>query len=475
MPVQKVAVVMCPNCRVKFQTPVLQVLDVRVNPNVKALVLQGLLNVAACPQCGFAAPLSLPFIYHDPAKEKALLFLPMDVGANEVERQKVAGQLTRELMDSIPQEERKGYLFQPETFFNFETLVERILELDGVTKEMLERRQAQQRWVLELLEQEPDKWEASLFEHADLVDEALFLLLDVFRNQFQAAESEHPVVEKLLQLVTFLVEHTEVGAHIRRRNEALRTLQANPTRAGLLEALQLAPDDETVTALVQVALPLMDYQFFKDLLRLIEEEMDAERKARLLRMREQVLAAREDIRRAEEELIEARLKLLEDILNAQDRKKMIQSHRSEIDEAFSMVLESQLEGAQKHGYRELYNELMAIVNLLAEMAEESLPPELRLIRRLLEAPNDEAMDRLLEQRAALVTPQFAELLAEMVKHYQTEQNMELVARLEQILTRVRARLGTAAATSAPAEPTPPQQKPASDETTTPSGLIIAKR
>lgn len=475
MPVQKVAVVTCPNCRTRFQTPILQVLDVRVNPNVKALVLQGLLNVAACPQCGFAAPLALPFIYHDPAKEKALLFLPMDVGANEVERQKVAGQLTRELMDSIPQEERKGYLFQPETFFNFETLIERILELDGVTKEMLERRQAQQRWALELLEQEPEKWEASLAEHADLVDEALFLLLDVFRNQLQAAGEEHPVVEKLTQLVAFLVERTEVGARIQRRNEALRALQANPTRAGLLEALQLAPDDETVTALVQVALPLMDYQFFKDLLRLIEEEKDAERKARLLRMREQVLAAREDIRRAEEELIEARLKLLEDILNAQDRKKMIQSHRSEIDEAFSMVLESQLEGAQKHGYRELYNELMAIVNLLAEMAEESLPPELRLIQRLLEAPNDEAMDRLLEQRAALVTPQFAELLADMVEHYRTEQNTELVARLEQILTRVRARLGTAAATSAPAEPTPPQQKPASDETTTPSGLIIAKR
>lgn len=476
MPVQKVAVVTCPNCRARFQTPVMQVLDVRVNPDVKGLLLQGLVNVAVCPQCGLAAPLHLPFIYHDPAKEKALLFLPMEVGANEVERQKVAGQLTRELMDSIPQEERKGYLFQPETFFNLDTLVERVLELDGVTKEMMERRQAQQRWVMELLDQAPETWEASLADHAELVDEGLFLLLKVIRNQLQGAGSEHPIVQKLEQLFEFFVQHTEMGAVIQQRNVALKALQDNPTRNGLLQALQLAPDVETVNALVGLALPMLDYQFFKDLLSLIENETDAQRKARLLQLREQILAAREDIRQEQDKLIEARLKLLEDILNAQDRKKMILSHRSEIDEVFSMVLESQMEAAQKQGYHELARELLAIVNLIAELAEENLPPELRLIRRLLEAPNDEAIDRLLEQRAALVTPQFAELLADMVTHYEEDQAEDLAARLKQILARVHARLGSApAASPTPGEPPATPQKPSSDETTTPSGLIIAKR
>lgn len=476
MPVQKIAVVTCPNCRARFQTPVMQVLDVRVNPDVKGLLLQGLVNVAVCPQCGLAAPLHLPFIYHDPAKEKALLFLPMEVGANEVERQKVAGQLTRELMDSIPQEERKGYLFQPETFFNLDTLVERVLELDGVTKEMMERRQAQQRWVMELLDQAPETWEASLADHAELVDEGLFLLLNVIRNQLQGAGSEHPIVQKLEQLFEFFVQHTEMGAVIQQRNVALKALQDNPTRNGLLQALQLAPDVETVNALVGLALPLLDYQFFKDLLSLIENETDAQRKARLLQLREQILAAREDIRQEQDKLIEARLKLLEDILNAQDRKTMILSHRSEIDEVFSMVLESQMEAAQKQGYHELVRELLAIVNLIAELAEENLPPELRLIRRLLEAPNEEAMDRVLEQKAALVTPQFAELLAEMVTHYEEDQAEDLAARLKQILARVRARLGSApAASPTPGEPPATPQKPSSDETTTPSGLIIAKR
>ncbi len=472
MPMQRVAVITCPNCQTRFQVPILQVLDVRVNPNVKGLLLQGALNLAACPQCGYAAPLNIPFIYHDPAKEKALLFLPMEVGTNEVERQKIAGQLTRELMDSIPQEERKGYLFQPETFFNLQSLIERVLELDGVTKEMLERRNEQQRWMLSLLEQEPETWEAALAEHQDLVDEDLFILLSVMHSQLQSLNPEHPYLERARQLFDFLSERTQQGHIIRQRNAAIRALQENPTRAGLIEALQLAPDDETITALVANAQPLMDYQFFKDLLKLIEGESDPERKERLTRLRERVLAAREDIHKAQNELVEARLKLLEDILNAQDRKKMILSHRSEIDEVFGMVLESQLEGAHKQGYKELYEELVAIANLLAELAEESLPPELRLIRKLLEAPNAEAVDRLLEQKAALVTPQFAALLEELASTYEQDEARDLAQHTREVLARVQARLESGpAAPAAPATPPPPTP----DQPTTPSGLIIAKR
>ncbi len=474
MPMQKVAVLTCPNCQTRFQTPIIQVLDVRVNPNVKGLLLQGAVNIAACPQCGYAAALSIPFIYHDPTKEKALLFLPMEIGANEVERQKIAGQLTRELMDSIPQEERKGYLFQPETFFNLPSLIERVLELDGITKEMLERRNAQQRWLTELLEKEPEAWEAELAQHSDMVDEDLFILLSVIHSQLNALNPDHPMVARAQQLFEYLTEHTEIGALVQRRNAALRTLQENPTREGLLEALQLAPDEMTVTALVGAALPMLDYQFFKDLLKMVEEETDPERKQRLTKLREQILSAREDIRREQNELVEARLKLLEDILNAQDRKKMILSHRSEIDEVFSMVLESQLQGAQQQGYRELYNELMDIVKVISELAEAEIPPALRLIGKLLRAPHDQAVEKLLEQNAALVTPELAELLEAFAASRQEEQDEAVAQRARELAALVRARVGETAPASSPETPAAPA-KPASDETTTPSGLIIAKR
>ena len=75
MPQVMLARVTCPNCRNSFQTPVEQILDVRADPSTKIRVLNGLVNVAVCPHCGMRAALNLPFLYHDPDKELALVYI----------------------------------------------------------------------------------------------------------------------------------------------------------------------------------------------------------------------------------------------------------------------------------------------------------------------------------------------------------------------------------------------------------------
>ena len=141
MPPRYYAAVNCPACGTRFQTPVEQILDVRVDPDVRNRMLGGGVNVAVCPSCGTGGSLNLPFVYHDPEKEVALLYLPVEVGNGEIERQQAAGRLTRQLMDGLPQEERKGYLFQPETFLTIENVVKRVLELEGVTEDDMARNQ----------------------------------------------------------------------------------------------------------------------------------------------------------------------------------------------------------------------------------------------------------------------------------------------------------------------------------------------
>lgn len=147
MPPRYAAAVTCPSCGTRFQAPVQQILDVRVEPDVTSRVLSGSVNVAQCPSCGTGGALNIPFVYHDPAKEMALLYLPVEAGANMVEREKVAGQLTRQLMDAMPPEEKKGYLLQPETFISMETLVKRVLELEGVSADEMARSQSQREFV----------------------------------------------------------------------------------------------------------------------------------------------------------------------------------------------------------------------------------------------------------------------------------------------------------------------------------------
>ena len=271
MPPRYAAAIGCPSCGTRFQTPVEQILDVRVDPSAKNRMLSGTVNFAVCPSCGSAAMLNLPFIYHDPDNEVALLFLPVDAGPNEVERQKAVGKLARELMNSMPPEERKGYLLQPETFISIETMVKRVLEIEGVTEEDMARSQEQRDLLNTLLTSEQDTWAESVDANIHLIDEGFFSLME-YVLQIAArtgnADTESEVFEALQ---AFLIEHTEIGKDLVERSEAVQGFADNPSRETLLQALLVTDDDETRTSLIQAGMELLDYAFFQELLQRIEQ------------------------------------------------------------------------------------------------------------------------------------------------------------------------------------------------------------
>ena len=101
---QMIVRIACPNCQNQFQTPVEQVIDVQADPSAKGRVFNGTVNVAVCPQCRTGGPLNMPFLYHDPEKDLAFVFMPMEAGRTDVERQKAIGKLTTDVMDSLPPE-----------------------------------------------------------------------------------------------------------------------------------------------------------------------------------------------------------------------------------------------------------------------------------------------------------------------------------------------------------------------------------
>lgn len=303
-----IARVSCPVCRTEFQTYIEQILDARVDPGVKNRVLGGAVNVAVCPRCGNGGALNLPFIYHDPEHEIAMLYLPMEAGRTEMERQRFAGTLTQQLMNTLAPEERKGYLFQPETFITMESLVRRALEIEGVTEEEMQRSQNQRALISRLLEAEPESWDALLAEEAGLVDESFFGLLQYLLQMTGAAsESEEDAadpaslpqeIQRFRQLYQHLIETHPIGQRLLARTEIVRGFADSPSAETLLEALVTATDDETVDVLVQMGLPLMDYGFFQALLRRVEMAETSDEQARLKALRRRVLDARETLNKA---------------------------------------------------------------------------------------------------------------------------------------------------------------------------------
>ncbi len=486
MPPRYAAAVTCPSCGTRFQAPVQQVLDVRVEPDVTSRVLSGSLNVARCPSCGTGGALNLPFVYHDPAKEVSLLYLPTDSGADMVARQKIAGRLTRQLMDAMPPEERKGYLLQSETFITMESLVKRVLELEGVSEEEMARSQSQRELVGTLLQAPQEQWPELVADNEALIDEGLFAFLEYVVQMTQAGPQAGSDTETIEALHEYLVQQTDIGRALASRAEILRGFAEDPSAESLLEALIEATDDETISVLVQSGMPLMDYSFFQRLVGRIEEG-PAEEKSALQALRRKILDVRDEIVAAGEANVRDRSVLLGKLLSTEDAVRMASSHLSELDDLFFTILGAQLQEAQQRGDQQAAEDLQRVATAVNRVMESTMPPEMALTRRLMAAPSDEALIEQLQAIRKLLTPRFLQFLEALEGSMREQGQEEGADRLMQIRAKAQevAPGGTpqaepqvaseAAPSAPPAPPAESVQRSADGLERTPSGLIIARR
>jgi hypothetical protein len=477
MPPRYMATVTCPSCGTRFQTPVEQILDVRVDPAARNRIIGGTVNVAVCPSCGMGGALNIPLIYHDPEKEVALLFLPVESGPTEVERQRAAGRLTRQLMDAMAPEERRGYLLQPETFISTDTLVKRVLELEGVSEEDMALAQRQREFVVELLQAEPSAWPEMVSESPELIDESAFAFLE-YLMQLVASGQQISEPEKLDSLHEFLVHETEIGRALANRSEIFRIFAQEPSRDSLLEALIQAPDEETITLLVQSGISLMDYGFFQKLVKRIDTAESPEEKATLQELRRTILDQRDELTKQSEEEVRERADLLAKLMRSEDPERLAASHLSELDEIFFALLGSEMREAQQRGDDEAVEAIHRAASAVNRVIEGTMPPEVALARRLMAVP-EEQLDQQLQATRQLLTPRFLQFLEAMGQSLVEQGQDEAAERLARVAARARRVVPEAAAAATEGdegeEAAPAEQGASDSETRTPSGLIIAKR
>jgi hypothetical protein len=170
----------CPRCQSPMIADVHQVIDVGQQPELKQRLLSGQINVAVCQNCGAAGQLSTPLVYHDPQHELFMLYIPSEMPMDQVEREQWIGRLTRQVVDNLPPEQRKGYLFQPQEIINMETFMEKVLETEGVTKEMIERQKKQSQLLQTLIRADKDVQEHLIKERVSEIDETFFAMLQQY-------------------------------------------------------------------------------------------------------------------------------------------------------------------------------------------------------------------------------------------------------------------------------------------------------
>lgn len=420
----------CPVCGSPIQTELYNLIDVGVNPELKAQLLRGRVNVARCPNCGSEGLVAAPILYHDPEKELLLSYVPQELDLQEQERHRVIGDLTNVILSYLPPGERKGYLLMPQEMLSYERLLERVLEAEGITPEVMAA-QRERVALIEQLQRAMDQ-EGELAEQIEAVDEQLdfefFATLGAYiesRRQEGHVDQAH----RLEELRERLLEASSYGRQV--IAQMLQGTAGPPplSREDLLGRLLEAETDEELIELVTWYRGGVDYLFFQMLTERLEaaQAQDSPEEAQRLRdLRQTLLEVTEQIDQETRAALERASELLGQLLEVEDPERLIRAHLEEFNDAFFIVLGANLQAAE--GNEEVYQRLQQLGNLVLEIAQENLPPEVRLIRQLLFAPDDEAALALLEEHASLVDDEIIALMREL----SAESEDEIAGRLREL-------------------------------------------
>lgn len=443
MPQAMLARVTCPNCNKQFQTPIEQILDVGTDPNAKMRVLNSLVNVAICPQCKTGGGLDLPFLYHDPDKELALVYMPMQAGRTDLERQQAIGKFTSAVMDSLPPEGRKAYLLQPQIFLTMENLANKILGADGVTPEMIEEQKAKADLLRRMLEATSDQaLEAMIKENNAVIDPEFFSIL-AMNIEMAQSEGQTAAIQSLLTLRDKLLELSSEGQAIKAQGEMAESLRAEPTREKLLELLVQSADARIRELLITLGRPLLDYPFFQALTARIESATEESEKERLTALRAEVLDVRDQIDEMTRALYKERSALLQDLLLSDNPEALARRRFQELDQVFFSMLTTNLKEAQAKNDREAVAALQTIWDMILHLIEETFPPEIQLFNRLMAVEGESEIEKLLQENRNLVTGRLVQFMEGTETELKEKDDLETAERLAMILEKVKGMMAKA--------------------------------
>lgn len=430
----------CPRCRQIIPAQVEQLFDVTADPASKQRLIGGVSNRARCQFCGYDGNLATPVVYHDADKELLLTYFPSELGLPANEQEKLIGPLINKVVNNLPPEKRKAYLFRPQAFFMYQTMIEKILEGDGVSKEMLDEQQKRVNLIQRLMQITTADVRAEVIkQESAMLDEAFFAIFNklveaaIASNQQQTAQMMSAIQEELM-------EGSEYGRKLKAQfgelEAAIQSLQAmgsGLTRETLLDVLIAAPNPQRVQALVSLTRNGLDYSFFQIMTEKIDKSSGEER-VKLEELRNQILDYTNQLDKAAEGQMKQADAFIEEILAAPDVAQATAENIEQFNnDTVAKILEAKLRDASQKKDSARIEKIQQVVMVLQQA---STPPELELINELLESAGDEqSLQAALKAHAAELTDELPGMIGSLMQQIETqgektEQNAEIMRRLD---------------------------------------------
>ncbi len=418
-----------------------QIFDVGVDPLDKERLLRGATNIAVCPSCGFQSQLAMPIVYHDPDKELLLTYFPPEMNMSMPEQEKILGPMITKVVNSLPPEKKKGYLFQARSMLTYDTLIETILEADGITKEMLNEQKYKGELIRRLIQTPEDSLVEVIRQEESHMDQSFFLMLN---NTLDAAVQmrDKQAYDTLRHLQDVLFTETAYGRELKKRADStqkaindLQDLGEKLNRDTLLELVLGSPDDAYLQTLTGLARNGMDYEFFTKLSSRINAA-EGDEKSRFTEIRAKVLYLTQRIDKALAEEKEARRKLLEEILKQDDMESALYQAVRAIDQPFTDVVNEELAAARKAGDFMRSGKLQQLLDMIKKLY--TAPESVQRLETMLAAKDEDDLRAMIEDDRELLSDEMKSLIAEIIEEGKAQNSLtpevtEKLAMIQRVL------------------------------------------
>jgi hypothetical protein len=422
----------CPQCRQPVLVEVEQVFDLAKDPLAKQKLLSNQANFVQCSACGYQGILGVPFVDHDLEKELLLTFFPPDLNTPVNEQEKQVGPLIQRIMDNLPKEKRKAYLLQPKSMLTYQTLIEKILEADGITKEMLDNQQKRVNLLQRLLQSPPDQRLKIIEQEKDIVDISFFSILSRIIESAMA-EGDENSQKPLLELQQQLFENTETGKQLfsqaKETETAIKALQEagkdGLTREKLLDILISNNSEAQISTIASLARAGLDYEFFRILSEKIENTQDQQEKEKLTKLREDLLAITDEIDKQIQAQLARSKETLEKILANENIEEELSRQLPQINEAFLQVLQNELSIARKSGDLDRIQKLERVMIVIEKASAP--PEEVKLLEELLAYEDESNLNEMIIKNGESITQEFIDILNSVMTRLTEQTDQEEIA------------------------------------------------
>jgi hypothetical protein len=349
----------------------------------------------------------------------------------------MVGPLITQAVNRLPNEKRKAYLFRPQTMLTQQSMIERVLEKEGITREMMDASQQRLNLLQRLITAtSADARQAIVKQEEKLIDERFFEILSRLVEASMSAGDQNSA-RALAALQQEIMPMTAIGQKLQAQSAevqaAVQSLQEASqqglTREKLLDLFIDAPSETRLATLVSMARAGLDYEFFRILSERIEQA-SGEQKDSLTSLRDRLLEMAQEIDKRMQEQMEASHQALEELLKADDIQAATEEILPQMDDFFAEALRSELQKARQEGNLERMSKLQEVVEII--QSASTPPPEIALAEELVGAEDETARRQIMEAHADQITDEFLQVLSGLVNQMETQGQPEMAQRLQEV-------------------------------------------